>query len=171
MVKYWRTDYLLVRVILGYIWKCPKTSWWWEVGGVGNTNNHYHSSLSWVESNWVELRVDQQLWILGFQATKVPPSPIPITIKTPVDSEIPVDTSNQSQGHRGLEGCMGEFLAMCMCKNKKDANDCLWLKWPDMLMTRYIYSTVWTEFSEARFSPDRFDQFYNFELVNKKEQS
>ena len=29
-------------------------------GGVGNTNNHYHSSLSWVELSRTELRVDQQ---------------------------------------------------------------------------------------------------------------
>ena len=45
--------------------------WWW----VGNTNNHYHSSLSWVELNWelinslswVELRVDQfpEKWVGG----------------------------------------------------------------------------------------------------------
>ena len=44
------------------MWKCLESSWWWVVVVVvGNINNHYHSSLSWVELSRIELRlrVDQ----------------------------------------------------------------------------------------------------------------
>ena len=56
------------------MWKCIESSW--RGGGVvvGNINNHYHSSLSWVELSRIELRVDQYdvfcepvlVWLLFF---------------------------------------------------------------------------------------------------------
>ena len=39
--------------------------WWWifhwgaDVKKLSYTNNNYHSSLSWIELNWIEMRVDQ----------------------------------------------------------------------------------------------------------------
>ena len=36
---------------------------WGDGLGGGYTNNHYHSSLSWVELSCIELRVDQQKYV------------------------------------------------------------------------------------------------------------
>ena len=33
-------------------------------GGLEQTNNHYHTSLNWVELSWLELRVDQLLPVI-----------------------------------------------------------------------------------------------------------
>ena len=55
------------------MWKCLESSWWGGVGWwggvlvVGNTNNHYHSSLSWVELSCIESwSIRMNFVILGY---------------------------------------------------------------------------------------------------------
>ena len=72
---------LLVRVKLGYTpnfaalghvevpWKFLVVGWVCGWGWVGNTNNHYHSSLSWVELSWIES------WSISIKIQKYPGSP------------------------------------------------------------------------------------------------
>ena len=87
------------------MWKCLESSWWgggWGVvGGVEQTTNHYHSSLSWVELNWVESWSIYIRYIRQKNATKITitepftalPHPAAFSRVSSLKTTIPVPTT------------------------------------------------------------------------------